>query len=108
MPKALQLTLAAVSAVVFGPFNAALASSVTNADIARKTICWSNGAISAFHKDGTYDCNRCGHGTWRLEGDTLTENGDAGPVVWKITKVGRTLHESLQTAPYEVHWTYCK
>jgi hypothetical protein len=109
MPKALQFTLAVLSsAVAFSLSTAAFAGSVTKADLAGKKICWSSGAITTYGKDGSVDCDRCGHGTWRLVGDTLTEHFERGSYVWKAAKDGLTLHLSLQTAPYEVHGSYCK
>ena len=108
MPKGLQFALIVLSALVFGPFTTALAGSITTADLAGKKICWSNGEFSTFHKDGTFDCTMCGHGTWRLDGDTLTENSGNGVFVWKITKNGGTLHESSQNGPLELQGTYCK
>ena len=87
---------------------AALAEPVKDADLRGKKICWSNSEFSTFHKDGTFDCTMCGHGTWRLDGDTLTENSGNGVFVWKITKNGGTLHESSQNGPLELQGTYCK
>jgi hypothetical protein len=104
----LRFTLVALSVVVFGPSTATLAGQVTNVDLAGKKICWSNGAFTTFHKDGTFDCTMRGHGTWRLDGDTLTENNSNGVFVWKIAKNGRTLRESSQNGPLELQGSYCK
>ena len=108
MPKVLGFTVVALSAVVFGSYTAALAGQVTNSDLAGKKICWNNGAIATYGKDGSFSCSKCGHGTWRLDGDTLTENSGNGVFVWKITKNGGTLHESSQNGPLELQGTYCK
>jgi hypothetical protein len=63
MPKALGFTLVALSDVVFGSYAAALAGQVTNSDLAGKKICWNNGAIATYGKDGSLSCSKCGHGT---------------------------------------------
>ena len=99
---------AVLSGAVVAYSAAAFAEPVKDADLRGKKICWSNGAFTTFHKDGTFDCTMRGHGTWRLDGDTLTENNSNGVFVWKIAKNGRTLRESSQNGPLELQGTYCK
>jgi hypothetical protein len=50
----------------------ASADPVTDADIRGKKICWTTGVTSTYGKDGSFDSNRSGHGTWTLVGDRLT------------------------------------
>jgi hypothetical protein len=108
MPKALQYALVVLSVAAFAFSTTARAGPVTKADFAGKKTCWSNGAVATYGKDGSFDCNRCGHGTWRLVGDTLTENSPSGAYVWKTTKDGGTIHMSLQSGNYELQGSYCK
>ena len=71
----------------------ALASPVTDADLRGKTICWSFGGTRiTYGKDGSFDSNLLGHGTWSLSGDTLTEHGDHGAFTITINKEGQTFH----------------
>jgi hypothetical protein len=72
---------------------AAFAGPVAEADLAGKKICWSNGGVATYGKDGTYESNMNGHGTWRLVGDKLIEQG-AGEYTFTITKEGEILHMS--------------
>ena len=108
MLKISKYALVVLSAVAVGHTTSVVAGAVTSADFAGKKICWSNGNIATYGKDGSADCSQCGHGTWRLVADTLTENYPSGSLVWKVTKDGRTFHMSLQSAPYEVKGSYCK
>jgi hypothetical protein len=70
----------------------ALAGPVSDTDLRGKKICWSNGYIGSYNKDGSFDGNRSGHGTWRLAGDVLTVNGDHGSGASNISKDGSTFH----------------
>ena len=106
MPKALNCIWVTVLIVLSGHPMAALAATVTNADLAGKKICWNNGAIATYGKDGSFSCSKCGHGTWRLDGDTLTENAARGAAVWKITKDGGTF--DTQSGNNERRGSYCK
>jgi hypothetical protein len=102
---------AVLSGAVVAYSAAAFAEPVKDADLRGKKICWSNGAFTTYHKDGTFDCTICGHGRWRLDGDTLTESNGKDVLVLKIAKNGRTLHESSQygpNGPLDLQGTYCK
>jgi hypothetical protein len=96
VPGASKVILIAVSALVFGRPIVALASPVTDADLRGKTICWSYGSYggtrNTYGKDGSFDSNLIGHGTWRLVADRLTEDGDHGVYAFTISKEGRTFH----------------
>lgn len=70
----------------------AVADPVTDADLRGKKICWNNGGTSSYNKDGSFDGNRSGHGTWRLNGDVLTVNADHGSGANNINKDGSTFH----------------
>ena len=108
MPKALQYVLVVLSVAAFALSTAVRAGPVTKADFAGKRICWSNGAVATYGKDGSFDCNRCGDGTWRLVGDALTENSPSGASARKTTKDGGNIHMSLQFGNYELQGSYCK
>jgi hypothetical protein len=89
----------------------ALAGPVTDADFRGKKICWNNGAAGSYNKDGSYDSNRIGHGTWRLAGAQLTVIGSNGSVSNTITKDGSKFHEvargSRSGKEIEVWGDYC-
>jgi hypothetical protein len=88
------LTVGAIlSGAVVACSAAAFAEPVTEADLAGKKICWDNGGIATYGKDGSYESNVNGHGTWRLVGDKLTEQGGGG-YTFTITKKGDILHMS--------------
>ena len=72
----------------------ALAGSVSDADLRGKKICWDNGYTNTFNKDGSFDGNHSGHGTWSLSGDTLTILGDQSSGASTITKDGDTFHRT--------------
>jgi hypothetical protein len=79
----------AVSVLVFVRPIVALASAVTDADLRGKTICWSYGGTrNTYGKDGSFDSNLIGHGTWRLVADRLTEDGEHGVYTFTISKDG--------------------
>jgi hypothetical protein len=99
----------------------AFAGPVTDADLRGKTICWSSGGSrSTYGKDGSYNSNLLGHGTWTLAGDALTEHGDNGVLTLTIEKQGETFHmygspasRNLLTFGTEARWveffgSYCK
>jgi hypothetical protein len=90
---------------------AAIANPVTDADLRGKKICWNNGAAGSYNKDGSYDSNRIGHGTWRLAGAQLTVIGSNGSVSNTITKDGSKFHEvargSRSGKDIEVWGDYC-
>jgi hypothetical protein len=72
----------------------AVAGAVSDADLRGKKICWNNGFISTYNKDGSFDGNRSGHGTWNLNGDLLTVNADHGSGASNISKDGATFHST--------------
>jgi hypothetical protein len=82
-----------LAALVCGQSVCASAAPVTDADLRGKKICWNNGAAGSYNKDGSYDSNRIGHGTWRLAGAQLTVIGSNGSVSNTITKDGSKFHE---------------
>jgi hypothetical protein len=51
-----------------------VAGPVSDADFRGKKICWNTGITSSYNKDGSFDSNRSGHGTWQLVGDQLSVN----------------------------------
>jgi hypothetical protein len=77
---------------------AAMAAPVTDADLRGKKICWNNGVIGTFGKDGSLDSNRAGHGTWSLSGEQLTLIGNNGSSVDTITKEGGTFHRTRRAS----------
>jgi hypothetical protein len=81
-----------LAAVVSGHSVCALAGAVTDADLRGKKICWNTGFTSSYNKDGSFDGNRIGHGTWRLNGDLLTVNAEHGSGANNISKEGNTFH----------------
>jgi hypothetical protein len=70
----------------------ALAGAVTDADLRGKKICWNNGIINSYNKDGSFDGSTVGHGTWRLNGDLITVNAEHGSGANNISKEGSTFH----------------
>jgi hypothetical protein len=70
----------------------ASADPVTDADIRGKKICWTTGVTSTYGKDGSFDSNRSGHGTWTLVGDRLTVMAANGSGESQITKENGTFH----------------
>ena len=79
---------------------AALAGPVTKADLTGKKICWSDGGSPTYGKNGAYDENIFGHGTWRLAGDRLTVVASHGRYTGTITKENETFHISGHVAFY--------
>jgi hypothetical protein len=71
---------------------AALADPVTDADLRGKKICWNTGFTSSYGKDGSFDGNRVGHGTWSLAGDQITIIASSGGGANTITKDNGTFH----------------
>jgi hypothetical protein len=87
----------------------AFAGSVTNADLAGKTICWSGGAKITYGQDGFFYSDQVGNGPWRLDGDRLIGNGVRGEYVWIITRQGGTFHlRGVTEANVERSGKYCK
>ena len=77
-----------------------LARPVTSADLYNKKICWNNGFISTYNKDGSFDGNRSGHGTWNLNGDLLTVNADHGSKQYQQRRGHFSQHsEGLEERP---------
>jgi hypothetical protein len=71
---------------------AAWADPVTRADLAGKKICWSDGGTPTYGKNGAYDENGFGHGTWKLAGGRLTVVASHGEYTGAITKENGTFH----------------
>jgi hypothetical protein len=93
MPKASPIPTAMASGALIVVSAAALASPVTDADLRGKTICWSYfGTRNTYGKDGSFDSNLLGHGTWSLVGDTLTERSDHGAFTFTISREGQAFH----------------
>jgi hypothetical protein len=93
MQKALPFTSVFLSsAVAFNLSTAALAGSVTDADLRGKTICWSRGASITSGTDGFFYSTKIGKGTWRLDGDRLIGVGVRGEYVWTISKERGAFH----------------
>jgi hypothetical protein len=111
MPGASNVILMAASALLFARPVVALAAPVTDADLRGKTVCWSYGGTrNTYRKDGSFDSNLVGHGTWRLVADRLTEDGDHGVYTFTIDKDGQTLHMYGKTpggGSVEVWGHYC-
>jgi hypothetical protein len=108
MLKTSQFALVVLSAVAFG-HSTAFADPVTKADLAGKKICWSD-ETATYGKNGSYDSNLCGHGTWRLKGDQLEEKGDHCTPTGTITKQNGTFHASMNigaSGMYESWGKYC-
>jgi hypothetical protein len=57
--------LSALAILVFSA-TLALAKPATTADLAGRTICYSNGEKATYHSDGRYENNVIGNGTWRV------------------------------------------
>jgi hypothetical protein len=112
VPKASQLILMVVSQVVFTCPVVALAGPVTDADLRGKTVCWSYGGTrNTYGRDGSFDSNLVGHGTWSLVGDRITEHGDHGMFSFTIEKQAGALHmygRSPGGGWVDVTGTYCK
>jgi hypothetical protein len=77
---------------------AAIAAPVTDADLRGKKICWNTGFTSSYNKDGSFDGNRSGHGTWRLNGDLLTVSAEHGSGASNISKDGSTFHSTRRAS----------
>jgi hypothetical protein len=76
----------------------AVAGGVTDADLRGKKICWNTGFISSYNKDGSFDGNRAGHGTWSLNGDLVTVNAEHGSGASNISKDGDTFHSTRRAS----------
>lgn len=85
------ITTAVCGSVLIGSV-AAIASPVSDGDLRGKKICWNTGLTSSYNKDGSFDGNRSGHGTWRLDGDVLTVSAEHGSGAANISKDGNTFH----------------
>jgi hypothetical protein len=84
-------TAAICGSVLIGSV-AAIAATVTDADLRGKKICWNTGFSSSYGKDGSFAGSTIGHGTWRLNGDLLTVSAEHGSGANTITKDGGTFH----------------
>src|SRR5271170_1809364 len=88
-----KVILMAAAALLFARPVVTLAAPVTDADLRGKTVCWSYGGTrNTYGKDGSFDSNLVGHGTWSLVGDRITEHGDHGVFSFTIEKQAGTLH----------------
>jgi hypothetical protein len=89
----------------------AVAGGVTDADLRGKKICWNNGNTSTYNKDGSFDSNRVGHGTWRLNGDVVTISAEQWSGANTISKDGNGFHSvrraSKSGADIEAWGNYC-
>jgi hypothetical protein len=112
MREASKVIFMAASALVLGRSFVALAGPVTDADLRGRTVCWSYGGTrNTYGKDGSFDSNLAGHGTWSLVGDRLTEHGDHGVFSFTIEKQAGTLHmygKSPGGGSVDVTGSYCK
>ena len=110
MPKTSQRILVVAPVVVLA-LAPAMARPVTDSDLRGKTVCWSYGGTrNTYGKDGSFDSNLAGHGTWSLVGDRLTEHGDHGVYSFTIDKQGGKLHMYGRTpggGSVEVWGSYC-
>ena len=97
---------AILSGAVVACSAAAFAGSVTNADLAGKKICWSDG-YATYGKNGSFDSGGCGHGTWNLAGDRVEiRTGNCG-FSFTISKDKETFH-ALGANGYEAWGKPCK
>jgi hypothetical protein len=87
-----QIVAVLVCAAALAQSRPALAGAVTDADLRGKKICWNTGFTDTFNKDGSYDGNRLGHGTWSLNGDVLNISAEHGTGAANISKDGNTIH----------------
>lgn len=92
MLKTSLIITAVMCGVVLISSIAAMADPVSDADLRGKKICWNTGFVSSYNKDGSFDGNRSGHGTWRLNGDVITVNAEHGSGASNISKDGSTFH----------------
>jgi hypothetical protein len=107
MRKAPSTLRAVLWGAVVAYSTAAVASPVTRADFAGKTICWPTGTVT-YGKNGSFDSKVCGHGNWRLEGDQLvTSNASCGNFSVTVTKENGTIHV-VGYGGYETWGKYCK
>jgi hypothetical protein len=104
-----------LTALVYGAALAqslpAAAGPVSDADLRGKKICWNTGITSSYNKDGSFDSNRSGHGTWQLVGDQLSVNATYGVGASTITKDGNTFHTTRRASKsgkdIEAWGSYC-
>jgi hypothetical protein len=92
MSRKSQIAAALVCGAALAQTFPAFAGPVTDADIRGKKIGWNTGFISSYNKDGSFDGNRAGHGTWSLNGDVLTVNAEHSTGTASISKDGNTFH----------------
>jgi hypothetical protein len=90
-------TVAICGSVLMGSV-AAIAATVTDADLRGKKICWNTGFTSSYNKDGSFDSNRIGHGTWRLAGDQLVVSASNGAGSNTITKDRNIFHSTRRAS----------
>jgi hypothetical protein len=99
-----------VSSALLASSAVALADPVTDADFRGKTICWNNGSKATYGKDGSFDSNRSGHGTWSLSGDVLTVSASNRGGASAITKENGRFHalsSGRHGKSFEGWGTYC-
>jgi hypothetical protein len=100
--------------VIFGHPIAALAATVTNADLAGKNIGWRDGKTT-FGKNGSFYSARFLGGAWTLKDDQLVVKGTHGGFTATIVKRNGTLHvvgyltgHGATPTPYGTWGKYCK
>jgi hypothetical protein len=88
-----------------------VAGPVSDADFRGKKICWNTGITSSYNKDGSFDSNRSGHGTWQLVGDQLSVNASNGVGTSTVTKDGNQFHSTRRASrsgkDVEAWGSYC-
>jgi hypothetical protein len=89
---------------------AALADPVTEADLAGKKVCWSDGGRPTYGKNGIYNESGFGHGTWKLAGGQITVVASNGEYTGKITKENGTFHliGKINGADLDTTGKYCE
>ena len=114
MPKALNCIWVTVLIVLSGHPMAALAATVTNADLAGKKICWRDGKTT-FEKDGSFYSTRFVRGAWTLKDGQLVVRGANGGFTATIIKRNGTFHvvgylagNVASPTPYGTWRKYCK
>jgi hypothetical protein len=89
---------------------AAFAEPVTKADLGGKKICWSDG-WATYGKNGSFEAQGCGHGTWRLVGDRVQTRANLCTFDFTISKDNGTFHGSGSAGAngtYDAWGKYCK
>ena len=84
----------------------AFAEPVTKAELGGKKICWSDG-WATYGKNGSFDAQGCGHGTWSLAGNRVEIRANLCTFDFTISKDNGTFH-ALGYGGYESWGKYCK